>query len=125
MAHFAKIGIDNIVTNVIVVNNEDVLDENNVEQEALGIDFIHNLYNDDTTVWVQTSYNNNFRKNYAGIGYTYDETRDAFYAPQPFPSWTLDEDTCHWEAPTPYPDDDKKYTWNEDTLSWIEQEEGI
>ena len=119
MAHFAKIGIDNIVTNVIVVNNEDVLDENNVEQEALGIDFIHNLYNDDTTVWVQTSYNSNFRKNYAGIGHTYDETKDAFYAPQPYPSWTLNETTCHWEAPTPYPDEGN-YTWDEDTLSWIE-----
>ena len=125
MAHFAKIGIDNIVTNVIVVNNEDVLDENNVEQEALGIDFIHNLYNDDTTVWVQTSYNNNFRKNYAGIGYTYDETNDVFYAPQPYPSWTLNNTSWIWEAPTPYPDDDEHYTWDEDTLNWIEQEEGI
>ena len=121
MAHFAEIGTDNIVTNVIVVNNEDILDENNVEQEALGIDFIHNLYNDNTTVWVQTSYNSNFRKNYAGIGHTYDETRDAFYAPQPYPSWTLNETTCYWEAPTPYPDDDKHYTWDEDTLSWIEE----
>ena len=120
MAHFAEINTDNIVTNVIVVNNEDILDENNVEQEALGITFIHNLYNDDTTIWVQTSYNNNFRINYAGIGHTYDETRDAFYAPQPYPSWTLNETTCHWEAPTPYPDDDGRYTWDEDTLSWIE-----
>lgn len=118
MAHFAKIGTDNIVTNVIVVNNEDVLDENNVEQEALGIDFIHNLYNDNTTVWVQTSYNNSFRKNYAGIGHTYDETRDAFYAPQPYPSWTLNENTCLWEAPTPYPDDGEMYIWNEETLTW-------
>jgi len=117
MAHFAKIK-DNIVETIIVVNNEDIIDENNEEQEALGIAFIHNLYNDNTTVWVQTSYNSNFRKNYAGIGYTYDETRDAFYAPQPYPSWTLNETTCQWEAPTPYPDDDGRYTWNEETLTW-------
>ena len=123
MAHFAKIETGIVVT-VEVLNNEVILDENNVEQESLGIAFIHNLYNDNTTVWVQTSYNSNFRKNYAGIGHTYDETRDAFYAPQPYPSWTLNETTCQWEAPTPYPDEGN-YTWNEDTLSWIEQEEGI
>ena len=121
MAHFAEIDTDNIVTNVIVVNNEVILDENNVEQEALGIDFIHNLYNDNTTVWVQTSYNNSFRKNYAGIGHTYDETRDAFYAPQPYPSWTLNETTCIWECPEPYPDDGEHYKWNEETLSWDEE----
>tara|TARA_R110002074_G_scaffold110726_1_gene238202 strand:+ start:1044 stop:1412 length:369 start_codon:yes stop_codon:yes gene_type:complete len=120
MAHFAEINTDNIVTNVIVIDNKDILDENNVEQEALGIAFIHNLYNDDTTVWVQTSYNNNFRKNYAGIGHTYDKTRDAFIPIQPYASWTLNETTCQWEAPTPYPDDDGRYTWDEDTLSWIE-----
>ena len=120
MAHFAKIGTDNIVTNVIVVDNEDILDENNVEQEALGIAFIHNLYNDNTTVWVQTSYNNNFRKNYAGMGYTYNETIDAFHAPKPYSSWTLNETTCQWEAPTPYPDEGN-HTWNENTLSWDEE----
>ena len=124
MAHFAKIE-NGIVEQVIVVNNEVILDDNNVEQEALGLSFIQTLNNDTDSVWVQTSYNNNFRKNYAGIGHTYDETRDAFYAPQPYPSWTLNETTCHWEAPTPYPDDDGLYTWNEETLSWIEQEEGI
>tara|TARA_B110000240_G_scaffold180294_1_gene211207 strand:- start:215 stop:580 length:366 start_codon:yes stop_codon:yes gene_type:complete len=118
MAHFAELNTDNIVTRVIVVNNEDILDENNVEQEALGITLLHNHFNDNTLVWVQTSYNNNFRKNYAGIGHTYDETRDAFYSPQPYPSWTLNETTCHWEAPTPYPDDDRRYTWNEETLTW-------
>ena len=119
MAHFAKIE-DNLVTNVIVVDNEDILDENNEEQEALGIAFIHNLYNDNTTVWVQTSYNSNFRKNFAGVGHTYDETRDAFYAPQPYPSWTLNETTCQWEAPTPYPDDGEEYDWDEETLTWVE-----
>ena len=125
MAHFAELNTDNIVTRVIVVNNEDILDENNVEQEALGITLLHNHFNDNTLAWVQTSYNNNFRKNYAGVGHTYDETRDAFYAPQPYPSWTLNETTCHWEAPTPYPDDGVPYTWDEDTLSWVGPEEGI
>lgn len=82
--------------------------------------------------WVKTSYNTQggvhtlggtpLRKNYAGVGYTYDEELDAFYAPQPYASWTLDEDTCYWEAPTPMPTDDKFYTWNEDTLSWTEVE---
>ena len=119
MAHFAKIK-DNIVETIIVVNNEDIIDENNEEQEALGIAFIHNLYNDNTTVWVQTSYNSNFRKNYAGIGYTYDETNDVFYAPQPYPSWTLNNTSWIWEAPTPYPDEGN-YTWNEETLSWDEE----
>ena len=127
MAHFAKIK-DNIVETIIVVNNEDILDENNKEQEALGIAFIHKLYNDNTTVWVQTSYNSNFRKNYAGIGYTYDKTKDAFYAPQPYPSWTLVEDTCQWTAPVTYPDDGKNYMWNEDNYQadnntgWVELE---
>jgi hypothetical protein len=117
MAHFAKIE-NGIVEQVIVVNNEVILDDNNVEQESLGLSFIQTLNNDTDSVWVQTSYNNNFRKNYAGVGHTYDETRDAFYAPQPYPSWTLNETTCHWEAPTPYPDDDRRYTWNEETLTW-------
>ena len=68
--------------------------------------------------WIQTSYNNNIRKNYAGIGFTYDATRDAFYAPKPYPSWTLIEDTCQWEAPTVYPDDGLIYNWNEETTTW-------
>jgi hypothetical protein len=117
MAHFAKIK-DGIVEQVIVVSNNMILDENNEEQEALGIAYIHNLYNDNTDTWVQTSYNDTFRKNYAGVGHTYDETRDAFYTPQPYSSWTLNEDTCQWEAPTPYPEEGQHYTWNEETLSW-------
>jgi len=121
MAHFAEIE-NGIVGTVEVVNNEVILDENNEEQEALGIAFLHTHYNDNTTVWVQTSYNSNFRKNFAGVGHTYDETRDAFYAPQPYPSWTLNETTCIWEAPEPYPDDGKIYNWNEETLSWVEEE---
>ena len=71
--------------------------------------------------WKQTSYNNNIRKNYAGIGFTYDASRDAFIPPQPFPSWTLVEDTCQWEAPTAYPSDGKMYSWNESSKSWEAQ----
>ena len=100
MAYFAKI------------ENGIVITVNSAEQD--------NIDTQEGT-WVQTSYNNNFRKNYAGMGYTYDETRDAFYAPQPYPSWTLNETTCHWEAPTPYPKDEKIYLWNEETLSWDEE----
>jgi len=68
----------------------------------------------------QTSYNGNFRKNYAGLGDTYDTTRDAFIAPQPYSSWTLNEDTCRWESPVPYPEDDKVYEWDEETTNWVE-----
>ncbi len=112
MAHFAKLGVGNIVLRVTVVAN----DIANTEQA--GVDFLNNLYG-TRDVWKQTSYNGNIRKNYAGIGHTYDETRDAFYAPQPYPSWTLNQTTCQWEAPTPYPDEGN-YAWDEDTLSWIE-----
>jgi hypothetical protein len=70
--------------------------------------------------WIQTSYNGNIRKNYAGIGYTYNQARDAFIAPKPFNSWVLNETTCRWQAPTPMPTDDKNYTWDEETTSWVE-----
>ena len=116
MAHFAKIE-NNIVTQVIVVNNDDITDENGNESEAIGIQFCKQLFGEDT-VWVQTSYNNNFRKNYAGIDSTYDSTRDAFIPPQPFPSWTLVEETCLWESPVPYPEDGQDYRWNEELLNW-------
>lgn len=115
MAHFAQIDANNIVLQVIVVNNTELLDDNNVEQESLGIAFCQGLFGG---TWVQTSYNGTIRKNYAGIGYTYDTTRDAFYAPQPFASWTLSEATCQWEPPIPMPDDGNTYTWNESTTSW-------
>jgi hypothetical protein len=104
MSHFAEINSDNIVQRVIVAEQ----------------DFINSGLVGDSFNWVQTSYNSNFRKNYAGIGYTYDKTRDAFIAPQPYPSWTLVEATCQWEAPTAYPTDDKMYTWDEDTTAWVE-----
>ena len=103
MAHFAKLN-NNIVTNVIVAEQ----------------DFINTGAVGDSFLWVQTSYNDNFRKNFAGIGYTYDKTKDAFIAPKPYASWTLVEDTCQWTAPVTYPDDGKVYRWNEDTTNWVE-----
>ena len=123
MAYFAKLGTGNIVENVISINNSVITDANGVEQEQLGLDFINKLYNTND-VWKQTSYNKTFRKNYAGIGFTYDETRDAFIPQKPFNSWILNENTCQWEAPIPLPSDssiDKRYTWNEQTLNWILQ----
>jgi hypothetical protein len=117
MAYFAKLGTGNIVEQVISINNAVITDANGVEQEQLGNDFINKLYN-TRDVWKQTSYNNNIRKNYAGIGYTYDQTRDAFIAPKPFNSWILNEDTCNWEAPVALPDTENKYTWNETNLTW-------
>ncbi len=118
MAHFAQLDENNIVTQVIVVaNNELLLD--GVENETKGIMFCKSLLGDDTR-WVQTSYNGNIRKNYAGIGYTYDPVADHFFAPQPYPSWTLDAD-AKWQAPTPYPTEEEKFfTWDEPTLSWVE-----
>ena len=106
MSHFAEIDKDNVVQRVIVAEQ----------------DFINSGAVGDSFNWVQTSYNNNFRKNYAGVGYTYDKTRDAFIAPKPYPSWMLDDDTCKWNAPTAHPDDDKQYSWDEDTTSWKEME---
>jgi len=120
MAYFAKLGTGNIVEQVISINNAVITDANGVEQEQLGIDFINQLYNTSDT-WKQTSYNNNIRKNYAGIGYTYDENRDAFIAPKPFNSWILNETTCLWEAPVARPQDENMYIWNEQTLNWILQ----
>ena len=117
MAHFAQLNDENLVTQVIVVANEDTADQDGVENEAIGIEFCTNLLGGR---WVQTSYNANIRKNYAGIGYKYDATLDAFIPPQPFESWTLNEETAQWEAPTPYPDDGKRYSWDEETTSWVE-----
>jgi hypothetical protein len=102
MSHFAKLDNNNIVTEVIVAEQ----------------DFINSGSVGDSFRWVQTSYNFNFRKNYAGVGYIYDRVRDAFIPPKPHSSWILNEDTCLWIAPVPYPDDDNKYTWNEETTNW-------
>jgi hypothetical protein len=112
MAHFAELDADNIVVRVLVVPNE---------QENRGHDYLATDLGLGGT-WVQTSYNATIRKNYAGIGYTFDSGRDAFIPPKPFASWTLNEDTCNWEAPVAYPDDEKMYTWDEATTSWVEVE---
>jgi hypothetical protein len=118
MAHFAKINNNNIVEQIIVVNNNVILDENNIESEQIGIDFCKSLLGENTN-WIQTSYNGNFRKNYAGVGYIYNAEVDGFHAPQPFDSWTLNQDTFIWEAPVEYPDDENNfYIWNEETISW-------
>ena len=116
MAHFAKIGLNNKVIEVQSITNEILHDSNGVEQEINGVDFLTKLTG--WSIWKQTSYNNNIRKNFAGKGYTYDEDRDAFIPPKPYNSWTLNEDTCFWEAPVAYPDDDNEYRWNEETTTW-------
>ena len=113
MAHFAKLGTGNIVTAVHVVSNDVAT------TEQAGVDFLNDLYK-TRDVWKQTSYNKNIRKNYAGIGYTYDQTRDAFIPPKPLDSWILNEDTCLWEPPIAYPSDGKNYEWDETTKSWEE-----
>ena len=120
MAHFALIK-DTIVQQVVVVGNADLTNSEGNEQEALGVAFCHSLFGTDGT-WIQTSYNGNIRKNFAGIGHTYDLTRDAFIAPKPYASWVLNESTCRWEAPTPYPDDDNVYEWDESTTAWVKVE---
>ena len=117
MAHFAKINSDNIVYEVIVVHNNELLVDGN-ESESQGINFLNATYKVDNVNWKQTSYNGNIRKNYAGIGFTYDADKDAFIGPKPYASWTLDNDTCIWEAPVTRPDDGEEYSWNEDTTSW-------
>ena len=117
MAYFAKLGTGNIVENVISINNTVITDVNGIEQEQLGVDFINKLYN-TRDVWKQTSYNNNFRKNFAGIGFQYDQQRDAFISPKPFNSWILNEDTCLWKPPVDMPKDGNRYMWNEQTSSW-------
>ena len=116
MAHFAQLE-NNIVKQVIVVSNQDILDENGQESEEKGIAFCSNLLGG---TWKQTSYNGKIRKNYAGIGYTYDEVRDAFIPPKPYNSWLINESTCQWESPIPYPNDNKFYVWDEETTSWVE-----
>ena len=121
MAHFAELDENNIVVNVLVVNNEDTVDANGDESESVGIAFLQNLFGQDKK-YKQTSYNANFRKNYAGIGYTYDTVNDVFYEPQPFASWTISEETNWiWTPPVPYPDDEEnQYNWDEETTSWVE-----
>ena len=133
MASFAKIGLNNKVIEVLSVVNEVLHDSNGVEQEVIGIDFLTKLTG--YPVWKQTSYNthggvhnNNgtpLRKNHAGIGYTYDEDRDAFIPKKPYNSWLLNESTCLWQSPIPYPQDNNKYSWNEQNQSWDLIEDNI
>jgi hypothetical protein len=121
LAHFAQLE-NNIVTTVIVVDNKDTSNEEGIEIEQIGIDFCSNLLGG---TWKQTSYNGRIRKNYAGIGYTYDEGRDAFIPIKPFNSWILDETNCQWKAPIEHPTDGKRYAWNEKTTSWNLIEEAL
>ena len=115
MAHFAQVDENNIVTQVIVIDNNDILDENGIESEVVGQQFCMDLLGG---LWLQTSYNGTIRKNYASIGFAYDSDRDAFIAPQPFASWVLNETTCQWDAPLICPDDGNIYKWNEQQLNW-------
>lgn len=117
MAHFAEIGLNNTVLQVIVVHNNELLDENGQESEAKGAEFCRNLFGG---TWLQTSYNGTFRKNFAGVGYTYDAERDAFIPPKPYPSWVLVEETCQWTAPVAKPEG--MYSWDEATTSWVPSE---
>ena len=118
MAHFAKLGVGNKIIKVAVVSNDIAT------TEQAGVDFLNNLYG-SRDVWVQTSYNNNIRKNYAAVGYTYDEDRDAFIPKKPYNSWILNETTCQWESPVIKPeltqeqiDNKNYYNWNEETTTW-------
>ena len=135
MAHFAQLDGNNVVTQVIVIHNNELIDESGNHSEEKAIDFCKSLYGQDT-IWVQTSYNTRgnvhygtdglpdngtaFRGNYAGIGHIYDTANDVFYEPSPFPSWLLNHSTWIWEAPVPRPQDGKFYTWDEETISWKE-----
>jgi hypothetical protein len=118
MAHFAKLDQNNVVTDVIVVNNIDLLTADGSESEMMGVAFLIR-WSGGYSNWKQTSYNGNIRKNYAGVGYTYDAQRDAFIPPQSFPSWVLNEETCLWDAPVAMPTDGQLYNWDEETLSWV------
>ena len=118
MAHFAKLDKNNIVLQVLVINNEDIT-VNEVEDEATGITFCQSLFGTDTQ-WAQTSYNNNMRVRYAGIGYWFDRQNDVFIAPKPYESWTLDPISYDWVAPVPYPNDGALYVWDETSTSWSE-----
>lgn len=126
MAHFAQLDENNVVTQVVVVDNRDTSTPDGVEKEYIGAAFCERLFGG---TWKQTSYNGNIRKNYAGIGYTYNADIDAFVPPKPFASWLLNEETAQWEAPVAMPADagtgepPKMYSWDEETTSWVEVEQ--
>jgi hypothetical protein len=115
MAHYAQIDSNNIVTQVIVIDNKDTADANGVEKEYIGAAYCERLFGG---TWKQTSYNGNIRKNYAGIGYAYQADIDAFVAPKPYASWTLDAN-AQWQPPVAMPTDGGMYSWNEDTQAWV------
>ena len=121
MAHFAKLNQNNVVTEVHVVNNIELLSADGSESELMGTAFLIR-WSGGYSNWKQTSYNGKIRKNYAGIGFTYDSARDAFIPPQPFASWGLNEETCLWDAPVAMPTDGQRYTWDEATTSWVVNE---
>ena len=117
MAHFAELDSNGVVQRVIVVANKDTSDANGNEVESIGVAFCQKLFGGN---WKQTSYNGNIRKNYAGIGYSYDAAIDAFVPPKPYPSWVLNNETAQWVAPVSMPTDGKMYSWDEATQSWVE-----
>jgi hypothetical protein len=125
MAHFAELDQNNVVKRVIVVSDRDTSDENGIEDEQIGINFCKMLFGQNTN-WRQTSYNSNIRKRYAGKGMIYNADLDAFIAPQPFPSWTLNSETADWDAPTPRPELTEEeiasrsyYIWDEDAYNEV------
>jgi hypothetical protein len=118
MAHFAEIDEDLNVLRVIVVNNSDIGDLHFPESEPAGIAFCKSLFGNETN-WLQTSYSGSFRKNYAGGGYRYGQTIDAFIPPKPFPSWLLNEENAQWVPPVPYPNDGQMHAWDEQSLQWV------
>jgi len=115
MSHFAELDENNVVKRVIVVADKDTADANGNEVESIGVAFCQKLFGGN---WKQTSYNGNIRKNYAGIGYAYHADIDAFVAPKPYPSWTLDAN-AQWQAPVPMPTDGEMYSWDEAAQSWV------
>jgi len=115
VAHFAELDENSIVKRVWVISDEDCKDASGKESEAVGIAFCQKLAKGG--IWRQTSYNHRIRKNYAGIDYEYDSVRDAFIPPKPYPSWSLNEDTCKWDPPVPYPGG--FYYWSEPDLAWL------
>jgi len=123
MAHFAKLDEHNVVLEVAVINNIEMLAADGSESEMMGVAFLIR-WSGGYSNWKQTSYNGKIRKNYAGVGYTYDVQRDAFIPPQPFPSWVLNEETCLWDAPVAMPIDGKRYQWDEGSITWLEVEIG-
>ena len=118
MAHFARVNENWIVEQVIVVNNDVLKNDLGVECDWLGEQFCQSLYGTHTK-WIQTSYNGRIYKNYAGVGYSFDPHRNAFIPPKPYESWVLNEDTCRWDPPVPYPTDGNAYMWDEETTSWV------